>query len=157
MSRNLKRRVPGANRKRVENINSFTMQKFLSFKYYFTPYPDPAFHWTKLTLLIGVLLILGGMGLAFYRKRLSDPVMKKLLRPYSGQLQTYGVLTLFLLVSREAGIPYLSMRFWWILLGAFFLYSFFRFLFRFRSDYQRKKEALQMRESRSKYLPKKKR
>lgn len=134
------------------------MEKFLSLSYYFNPYPDPAYQWTKLTFFVGVLLILGGLALAFYRRRMKEKeVLKKMLRPYPGLLQTYGVLTLFLLVTREAGIPYLSMRMWWFILLGFFLFSLLKFAIGFPMNYKKNQQNRQQNQAKNQYLPKRKR
>jgi len=134
------------------------MQKFLSLSYYFNPYPDPAYQWTKLTFLVGVLLIAGGLSVAYYRRKMKgNEVLKKMLRPYPGLLQTYGVLVLFLLVTREAGIPYLSMRMWWFILLVFFIYSLVRFAVRFPANYRRNRENRDQTQAKNQYLPKRKR
>ena len=134
------------------------MDRFLSLKYYFTPLPDPNFQFTKLTLLIGLLLILGGIAFGIYRKKyLKDPIAKKILKIYPGRLKLYGFLVLVLLVFREQGIPYLSMRIWWFILLAFFLYTFLRLAFTYKKDYAKRQERMKKNVIRQKYLPKKKR
>ncbi len=134
------------------------MERFLTLRYYFIPLPDPNFQFTKLTLLIGGLLILSGFALGFYRKKhLKDPIAKKLIKAYPGKLRTYGFLVLMLLVFREMGIPYLSMRIWWFVLLAFFLYQVAKFAFSYKSEYQKRAKRVKQNASKEKYLPKKKR
>jgi len=134
------------------------MQKFLSLSYYFNPYPDPAYQWTKLTLAVGFLFVLGGLALAYYRKRMKgNEVLRKMLKPYPGLLQTYGVLVIFLLITREAGIPYLSMRMWWFILLGFFLYSLLKFAIGFPLNYRKMHENKVQMHAKNQYLPKRKR
>ncbi len=134
------------------------MERFLNLRYYFIPIPDPNFQFTKLTLLIGVLLILMGFALGIYKKRyLKNSIIKKILKIYPGKLRLYGFLVLLLLVFREQGIPYLSMRLWWFVLLAFFLYTFLKLAFSFKKEYARRKEREEKNISKRKYFPKKKR
>ena len=133
------------------------MERFLTLKYYFTPLPDPNFQFTKITLGIGLLLILLGFALSYLRKRrFKDPIVKKLLKPYGGKLRIYGFLVLILLVFREQGIPYLSMRIWWFILLGFFLYTFLKLALTYRSNYAERKKRFNKNETKQKYLPKKK-
>lgn len=134
------------------------MERFLTLRYYFIPLPDPHFQFTKLTLLIGVLLLLGGFALGIYRKKyLKDMIARKILKPYPGLMRLYGFLVLMLLVFREMGIPYLSMRIWWFVLLAFFLKSLLRFALGYRPQYSKRAEREKKKSGKDKYLPKKKR
>ncbi|MBN2306547.1 hypothetical protein JXD20_01030 [Candidatus Peregrinibacteria bacterium] len=133
------------------------MDRFLSLKYYFIPLPDPNFQFTKLTLLIGLLLILCGIAFGIYRKKyLKDPIAKKILKIYPGRLRLYGFLLLLLLIVREQGIPYLSMRIWWFILLAFFLYTFAGLALKYRREYLKRASRAKKNQVRRKYLPKKK-
>lgn len=134
------------------------MERFLNLKYYFHPLPDPNFQFTKLTLAIGVILVVAGFVAHYYRKKvLKDPIAKKILKPYPGKLKLYGFLVLLLLIFREQGLPYLSMRIWWVILLAFFLYSFLRLAFTYKKQYSAREKRLNKNQNKSKYLPKKKR
>ena len=134
------------------------MDRFLHLQYYFVPLPDPNFQFTKLTLLIGILLILSGFALGIYRKKyLKDTIVRKILKIYPGRLRLYGILVLMLLAFREQGIPYLSMRLWWFVILAFFLYTFLKLALTFNKEYSRRKEREKKNISKKKYLPKKKR
>lgn len=134
------------------------MDKYLTLKYFFTPRPDPNFQFTKLMFAIGLILVLAGIALSIYRKKyIKDPIAKKLIKKYPGHLKIYGILVLILLLLRKTGIPYLSMRVWWIVLAAFFLYSLFKFLFTFKREYKKRFRQAEKRGLVKKYLPKKKR
>ena len=133
------------------------MDQFLTLQYYFAPLPNPDFQFTKLTLLIGLLLILSGIALSIYRKRyLKDAIAKKIIKIYPSRLKIYGFLVLVLLIFREQGIPYLSMRLWWFVLLAFFLYTFLKFAFSYKKEYSRRKNRVGKNAKKHKYLPKKK-
>ena len=133
------------------------MDRFLTFKYYFAPLPDPGYQWTKATLALGLLLIILGFAAAYYRRRkLADPIAKKILKPYPGKLKTYGFLVLFLLLVREQGLPYLSMRIWWFVLLGFFLYSLIKLASTYHINYESRSRRINKNQKTSKYLPKKK-
>lgn len=133
------------------------MERFLSLRYYFIPLPDPNFQFTKLTLAIGLLLILLGALFGFYHKKyMKDPIAKKILKIYPGRLRLYGFLVLLLLIFREQGIPYLSMRLWWFVLLAFFLYTFLKLAFNYKKEYAKRQERVKKNAGKLKYLPKKK-
>ena len=133
------------------------MDKFLTLKYFFTPRPDPNFQFTKWMLAIGLILIITGIVLSFYRKKyLKDQITKKLIKKYPAHLRIYGILTLILLLVRETGIPYLSMRIWWFVLGGFFIYSLLKFLLTFKKEYQKRLVKAQKQGIVKKYLPRKK-
>ncbi len=125
--------------------------------FYLNPLPNPDFQYSKLTLTLCLLLILGGIGLYYYRtKQLKEKKLKKLLKPYSGKLINYGFIALALLFFRETGLPYLSMRLWWVVLLGFMIYSLVRFL----QMYSAKDKGFQVKEKKAKptdkYLPKRK-
>jgi len=134
------------------------MDRFLSLRYYFIPLPDPNFQFTKLTLLIGVLLVLSGIALSIYRKKyLKDAISRKILKIYPGRLRLYGFLILLLLIVREQGIPYLSMRIWWFVVLACFLYTFIGLGLRYKKEYEKRAGRAKKNLKKAKYLPKKKR
>ncbi len=133
------------------------MNRFLSLKYYFAPLPDPNFQFTKATLALGLILLIIGFASAYYRKKkLKDPIAKKILRPYPNKLKVYGLIILFLLACREEGIPYLSMRLWWFVTLAFFIYTFGKLAFSYKKKYQQKQGHQKIKTKVDKYLPKKK-
>jgi len=134
------------------------MERFLSLRYYFIPLPDPNFQFTKLTLLIGALLVLTGIALSIYRKKyLRDSIARKILKPYPGYLEIFGALTLVLLGCREMGVPYLSMRIWWFVLLVFFLFTFIKLGITYHKQYRIRAERVAKNAKVKKYLPKKKR
>lgn len=133
------------------------MEQFLSLSYYFNTQPDPNFHFTKIIFGLALALIFIGFATEFYRKRkMQDKVARKILRPYPSKLIWYGLIALFLLAVREAGIAYLSMRIWWFVLAAFMLYSGLRLLITYQSQYEKRVKKLKIVGKDDKYLPKKK-
>ncbi len=133
------------------------MDRFLSLKYYFIPLPDPNFQFTKITLGIGILLILIGFVALKYRKtKLKDKIARKILKPYPGILIRYGFYVLLLLLFRERGIPYLSMRVWWFVILALFIYYFIKLALTYKAEYEKRFKAIHRNQSRDKYMPKRK-
>lgn len=138
-------------------MNPPILDRFLHLKYYFSPLPDPNFQFTKATLALGLLVILAGIAFGIYRKKyMKDEAARKILKPYPSKLVTYGVLVLLLQGFREGGIPYLSMRIWFFVLLAFFLYTFIRLPFIYKREYARRVDRVKKNSSGDKYLPKKK-
>ena len=134
------------------------MDRFLTLRYYFIPLPDSNFQFTKITLAIGLLLLAAGLALSIYRKKyFKDPIGKKILKKYPGHLYTYGFLILMLLAFREQGIPYLSMRLWWFVLLACFLYTFGKLALNYKRDHKKRVTRKNQNTKNHKYLPKKKR
>ena len=123
--------------------------------YLFTVNPGNATYGTMMwgMLLCGALLILS-LGLRFWRKRLSNPVTKKLSRSWSSASLWFGVIGFVFIVCRVENIQFLSMRFFWVL---WFLFALLYIFFQFRQFRARHYEILPKREQRDprqRYLPK---
>ena len=133
------------------------MDRFLSLKYYFAASPSADFQFTKATIAIGVGLLLAGLVLGYYRKnKMKDPIAKKIIRKYPSKLKTYSLLVLILLLVREAGIPFLSMRFLWVILIGFFTFSLLSALLSYRKEYKKRLRKANKQGLKNKYLPKRK-
>ena len=133
------------------------MEKLLTLKYYFDANPGNNFQFTKITLLIVGVFYLLSLGVRIYRKKYcKNDIVKKMLRGYPARFFTLGSILLFILLSRETGIPILSMRFW---LFAFMLYVIIWLLkecFTFKKRYDSRAHHTEHFDSKAKYLPKKK-
>lgn len=133
------------------------MNSFLTFRYYFDPYPNLDFQYSTLTLVVSLLVLILGIALLIYRKKLQKSPHKKWTRDYGKRLINLGIWALALLFFREMGMPYFSMRIWWlvwlILLLGFSLSAT-------RQGRKAKAKPLvivpQALDAREKYLPKKK-
>ena len=133
------------------------MNRILTLQYYFTPRTDPNFQYTKFTLAIVILFILGGLAITIYRKKyLKNPIAKKIIRSAPKLLQRYGTILLVLLLFREAGIPYFSMRIWWFLFMFALLISIIRFSLNAKKEYAKRLHTVKKVDIKVKYLPKKK-
>jgi len=134
------------------------MQQVLTLSYYFTPRPDANFQFTKVTILLIVVFYLLGFLIKLYRsKSTKDPIIKKMIRKYPGRMWLFGTLLLFLLLLRENGIPYLSMRIWWFLLLLYIMHWAIEILINFKKEYKRRMNQASQNRSKSKYLPRQKR
>jgi len=133
------------------------MDRFLTLHYYFDTTPEINFQYTKATLIVGLILIIGGLALSIYRKKyLKDQIAKKMLRKKPTELYIYGTIILFLLAIREASIPFLSMRLFWFIALAFFLRSAIKFGLGFKKEYLNRINRNKTQSTYNKYIPKKK-
>ncbi len=133
------------------------MDKLLTLKYYLNTHPNPDFQYTQLTLvLIGLLLILG-IALKVYRTKFTkDPIVKKIIKRYPGKFFTFATILLFLLFVREAGVPFISMRIWWIILFIYIIYWTIKVSICFGKDYKKRSNQAKYKKIKNKYLPRKK-
>ncbi len=133
------------------------MERLLTLQYYFTPRPDPNFQYTKLTILLIALLVLFSLAIKYYRKKhVKDAVLKKMLKKYPSRFFNFSVILLLLLVVREAGIPFLSMRLWWFLLFGYIIYWCIKIALSFKKEYHRRLTQTHRNTNHKKWLPKKK-
>jgi len=133
------------------------MERLLTLQYYFTPRPDPDFQFTKITLVLIVLFFVAAVGIRYYRKKIAkDPIIKKMIKRYPGKLMTFGSLLLFLLLVREAGIPFVSMRILWFALLIYVVYWAVKTFLNFKKDYRQRTGQARRHAKKSKYLPKRK-
>ncbi len=132
------------------------MDKFLTLNYYFEMRPLGEFEMTKVVFGIGALLILFGFWAEWYRKKSKDKVLRKSLKKYTTIPVWYGAFVLLLLLIREVNLPFLSMRFWWIVLGLFMIRSLVKFLKNHKKEYAQKSKLMKQSKKTDKYLPKKK-
>lgn len=132
------------------------MDKFLTLQYYFS-HPSADFQYTKLTVVLIVLLFLLGIALKIYRKKyVKEAILKKMLKRYPSRFFAFGTILLLLLLVREAGIPILSLRIWWFALLLYIIYWAVKVCLNFRKQYRYRLKQAKMFDSKSKYLPKKK-
>ena|SRR3989338_5787605 len=119
------------------------LKPLLSLKYYLSPVPNPDFRYATALLVLGGLMILIGIGIQLYRRKwMKDEIAKKVIRRYPRFLKLFGGLIILLTLMRTAGIPYLSMRLWWVILGLFGLYFILTRLGRFKAEYRSRLERI---------------
>lgn len=129
----------------------------LTVKYFLDARPGTDFQYTKYTLLlIGILFALSIAIKIYRRKYVKEDAVKKIIRPYSGKFFTFGVILLFLLFAREAGIPFFSMRILWLFLLIYIIGWIAKTCFGFKKEYKKRTKRMMAFDVKTKYLPKKK-
>jgi amino acid transporter len=90
--------------------------KIFSLGFYFSHTNLGQFDSWWLVLSWGLGLILTGIGWGIYRRfKLQNNSVKKLSKAYASRLVWFGVAALGLLWFRVEAMPYLSLRFWWVI------------------------------------------
>lgn len=130
------------------------------FTYLFWPNPGNATYGSPkaLALLaICILLIVAGVALRQWRRKLQNPVTKKLSRSWPAAAFWFGIVGLFLVVVRVEEISYVSMRFWWLVWAIILVVYLFIQAKLFRARHYRvlPREGVEA-DPMEKYLPKKK-
>jgi amino acid transporter len=108
-------------------------------------------------LVVCFALIVASFVLKRWRRKISNPVTKKLSRSWPTACIWFGIIGLVLAISRADDISYMSMRFWWvvwIVCLALYLYIQVRV---FKAKHYEKIPTENTEDPRKKYLPKKKR
>ncbi|MBP9773936.1 MAG: hypothetical protein KBD00_04915 [Candidatus Peribacteraceae bacterium] len=136
-----------------------TLTPFLS--YWFWPrlggglqYSDP-----KVIALLTVcgLFVVVSIALRFWRKKLSNPITKKLSSSWPTAAMTFGIIGLILIISRVEDIQFIEMRFMWVLwalaLAIYVVFQWFSFMRRHYTVVQKQKVI----DVRDRYMPTKKR
>lgn len=131
------------------------MDKLLKPAYYFSIAPG-SFEFSKLTLAAVVLFFVCALAIRLLRRRMGNVVLKKMVRRYPERLLVFGSILLVLLLFREANMPFLSMRIWFVAWGLWFVYWLVRSIFTFNKEYRKRLEDYHHTNSQNKYLPRKK-
>lgn len=134
------------------------MTNFLSYIFWPNP-PAPDYTNGKVELLLAfcTALIVISIILRFWRKRLSNPVTKRLSASWPTAFLWFGLVGLFLTICRVEGIGFLGMRFWWVVWGFWLLAYVFIQVKLFRSRHYEIIPQERTEDPRSRYLPGKKR
>lgn len=107
-----------------------------------------------LSLSIGCIAL--SFVVKYWRKRTKNPISKKLSRSWASAFFWFGLIGLFLTISRVEGISYVSMRLWWVLWAlGLALYVFLQIKL-FRARHYTPVKVQKKEDPRDKYLPKKK-
>ncbi len=138
-------------------MNTFLFNT-LSFLFYPNPanadYSSPK---SIVLLVLCILLMVGAAGISVWRRKLSNPVTKKLSRSWPNASFWFGFSGLILVISRVEQIQFISMRAWWIVwlaLAAFYIFLQVRL---FRARHYEVLPKVVSTDPRAKYLPKKRR
>jgi hypothetical protein len=130
----------------------------LSYLFWPNP-PAPLYNSPKvvIALLFCAVLIFGSFAVKRWRSKQTNAMTRKLSRSWANACLWFGITGFFLVVCRVEGISYISMRFWWLVLGASiaFYIGFQLRIFRNR-HYELLPQDQQEADPRDKYLPKKK-
>lgn len=107
------------------------MMNLLTLSYWFDAYPSALIAWASITLLVVFLamVILGIFTNVIVVKRAMDKWMRRAMYKVGAALMTMGFIGLLLVLCGYEQVPFLSMRFWYLLwligtgVWAWFLYK----------------------------------
>jgi Na+/H+ antiporter NhaD/arsenite permease-like protein len=78
-------------------------------------------------LVLGLLLFLGYFVLKAIRRKTKNKTLKKIVREFPTGLLWFGLIAMFLVWMRYESVPWLSMRFLWVLwAGGILVWLFFK-------------------------------
>lgn len=129
--------------------------EFLSYLFW----PNPGLVSYENPKVIGLLVLCfafvsASVCLRLWRRKVQNPVLRKLSRSWPRSTLWFGITGLFLVLSRTEGVSYVSMRFLWIVWGLMLLlYVLFQFRI-MRLRYYEPMPAERSNDPREKYLPK---
>lgn len=133
------------------------MNNILTIKYFLESHPNPDFKYTKLILLLMGIFFVISIALKIYRRKyVKDEIVKRIIKHYPSKFFSFGVIIFLLLFVREAGIPFLSMRIWWIVLLLYIIYWGGKACLDFKKEYRKRSNKTAVSDIKTKYLPKKK-
>ena len=114
--------------------------------------PGPYFPLYKMAILVFSLLIVGAVALYVYLKTQKiNSVIKSTLRPVPLWLLSFGIAGYALVFFRLGGIPYLSMRFLFLVLLGCFLWYMYSFVQYMRTEVPKRMERVEKRSLEKKY------
>jgi hypothetical protein len=129
-------------------------------RYWF--YPNPGFaSYDKPTMIalisLSVALILASLIVRLWRRRMGNPITKKLSRSWPLALFWFGVVGIILVVSRVATIQFFAMRALWVFWALAFAGYIFLQIRQFRTRHYEVIPQKLVIDPREKYLPGKRR
>lgn len=132
----------------------FDFRKFFNFKYLFAVDPGPlsSIFLKFLIIIFSIFLFLSLIFrfLIYFKKK--DLILINFFKKLNYFFLTLAILGFILLFFRQEGIPFLSRRFWLLILlisSLFWLFFIFRFVFKIPQE----KKKLKEKEIFEKYLP----
>src|SRR3989339_1357590 len=110
--------------------------------YLFAATPGHQFKFYIPLIILGALLIIGALFFVYIykEKRKIDPTFRRLFKKLSSRMTLFGFLFLILVAIRYENIPYFAMRFWLYLVGLFFLYVAYKYLYAYIKVYSKEKQ-----------------
>lgn len=131
------------------------MSRYLDLQYWFAMNPGSEFGGLYLVLIfcttLLILALLLTLALFFFKP--SNKVLKNLLRKLRTRLYTYTIVAYLLTFCRYEGAYLLSMRFWWVVYGIFFLYHLVQTILDFAKRYPQELHLANERERAKRYRP----
>ncbi len=118
------------------------------------PYNHPK---VMAALIVCGILIALSFAIVAWRKRIKNPVTKKLSSSWSSSSLWFGIVGIGLAVSRAEGIQFLSMRILWAIWGLLLLAYIGFQMMQFQRRHYTVLERRKVNDVRDQYLPKKKR
>lgn len=112
----------------------------------------------KVMAILGVLcfFILLSFGISAWRRKLKNPMTKKLSSSWSSASFWFGITGIVLVVCRVENIQFMSMRLLWAFLFLAALLFILVQVMSFRRRHYVVKDKMQVVDERDKYLPRKK-
>jgi len=132
------------------------LQPLITFGYWFNPTGAPFAGWAAIIVAVLIALIFAeGLAAKYvgYRSRRNPPLYRVLSRWGRAALWIAAIGAVLFGFTYEQ-IPYVSARFWWLLLIAGALWWKIAILVDIRTRYRVEKAALAEKQAREKYLPK---
>lgn len=91
-------------------------QPLFTLSFWFSYHAKPFSPWTtKVILVISALLVLGGVIALIWKRAIRDQVLRHHIADSASMMIVMGVTSLFLWFVTYEGVPFLSMRIFWLL------------------------------------------
>ncbi len=102
------------------------------------------------------LLVVASFVIKYWRKRQQNPVTRKLSRSWSVSAFWFGIIGLILVLARLETISYVSMRLWWGVWAAAFIFYLYVQVRLFRARHYEVMPKERSDDPRERYLPQRK-
>jgi len=132
----------------------------LSISNLFQTHPSTDFKYVTIAFSFIIAFFLGSFILEYIRrKKLNNNSLKKALKFFPTAMWIMALIALVMTWTRLEGLPYLSMRIWWVVLLLFNVFFIYRIIKKYKNSENTKKHfsaRVESQDSLKKYLPKKK-
>ena len=132
----------------------FDFRKFFNWQYLIERNPDVRFSFLLPLVVIFALMFLAGILLPLWLKRRFKKIApyRELAARIQTELMVVSLLGLLLVFFRNQGIPYLSARILLVILGLYFLYALFAFVYYYKKRFARELATWQEEERKLRYF-----
>ena len=132
----------------------FDFRKFFNWQYLIEKNPDVRFSFLLPLVVIFALMFLAGIFLPLWLKRRFKKIApyRELAARIQTELLVVSLLGLLLVFFRNQGIPYLSARILLVILGLYFLYALFAFVYYYKKRFVRELATWQEEERKLRYF-----